>query len=129
MPGIHDQKVYGPDVATGDDRWPQGEDRPTNDMPLRLGDDDTGLREIDELAQEIRSIKRAFATVHSARFVAQGDDAVDIRDTGCSDLVFHADWSYLARLATRTPRSEFDRGAAVARGPLVGGERWTLATR
>lgn len=103
MPGIDDQKVYGPDIATGDDRWPQGEDRPTHDMPLRLGNDDSRLRKIDELTQEVRSVERARATVHLTTLVAQGDEPVDVRDTGCSDHVFHADGSYLAWPAIHAP--------------------------
>ena len=129
MAGIDDQKVDGPDVAAGDDRRTQGEDRPTHDMSLRLGDDDTGLRQVDELAKEVRGIERALATIDPTAFIAQGDDAVDVGDTGCSDQVFHADGSYLAGLAIRT----LDRSSNEVRPrpalPSSAANDVTLATR
>ena len=70
MAGIDDQEVDGPDEAAGDDRRSQGEDRPTDDVSLRLGDDDTGLRQVDELAKEVSGIERALATIDPAAFIA-----------------------------------------------------------
>jgi hypothetical protein len=127
--GIDDQQVDGPDKAAGHDRRSQGEDRPTHDVSLRLGDDDTGLRQVDELAEEIRGIERALATIDPTVLIAQGDDAVDIGDTGCSDQVFHADGSYLAGLAVRS----LDRSSAEVRPrpavPSSAASDLTLATR
>ena len=106
MIGIDDQQVDGPDEAAGPDRWAEGQDGPTDDGPLCLGDEDTGLRQIDELTQEIRGIERARVTVVTKVAAAKGDDPIDIRDTGGSDQVFHAEGSYLAG---RRP-SPLDRG-------------------
>ena len=49
-------------------------------------------------------------TGHHQGAVAQGDEAIDVRDTGGSDQVFHAGGCYLAGLADRRPRPELDRG-------------------
>ena len=51
-----------PDEAAGTDRRTQREDRPTHDEALRLGDDDAGLRQVDELAEEIRGSERTLAS-------------------------------------------------------------------
>ena len=60
--------------------------------------------------------------------VAQGDDTVDVRDTGCSDQVFQRDGSNLAGFGGHGPSIGFDRGDTGARDPLVGDERRSLAT-
>ena len=118
-----------PTKPPADDRRPQGEDRPTYDVSLRLGDDDTGLRQVDELAEEVRGIERALATIDPTTVIAQGDDPVDIGDTGCSDQVFHADGSYLAGLAARP----LDRSSSEVRPrpavPSSAASDLTLATR
>ncbi len=129
MTGIDDQEVDGPDEAAGEDRRPQGEDGPTHDLPLRLGDDDTGLREIDKLAQEVRGSQRALATVHRTTIVTQGDDAVDVRDTGCSDLVLHADGSTSqGRRSTHLDRNSIEMQPRPA-VPSSAANDLTLATR
>ena len=129
MAGIDDQEVDGPDEAAGDDRRTQGEHRPTYDVSLRLGDDDTGLREVDELTKEVRGTERSSATVAIDGRAAKGDEPIDIRDTGCSDQVFHADGSYLAGLAVRS----FDRSSSEVRPrpavPSSAASDVTLATR
>lgn len=48
----------------------------------------------DELAEQIRGRKRTGIPGQQPT-VADGDDAVDVRDSGRSDLVFHAAGSYL----------------------------------
>ena len=50
------------------------------------------------------------------RRVAQRDESIDVRDTGCSDQVFHAVGSYLAGLAACRPRSG-SSGVARTGGP------------
>ena len=59
MVGVDDQEVDGADVPAGADRRPKREDGATDDVPLRLGDEDAGLREVDELAEQIRGTERA----------------------------------------------------------------------
>ena len=71
--------------------------------------------------------ERALAMGVSKRPVAEGDESIDVRDTGRSDQVFHAG---------REPRrvgGQFapDRGSTLGRtgcAPFVGGERWALGT-
>ena len=71
-----------------------------------LRDDDAGLREVDELAHEIGRTERAFGTAHRASTPSlKRDDSVDVRDTGRSDQVFHADGSNLAGFGDHGPRS------------------------
>ena len=102
---VDDQEVDGADVAAGSNGRPEREDRAPDDDALRFRDDDAGLRQVDELAHEIGCAERALATVHLHRIVTQGDDPVDVRDTGCSDQVFHADGSNLAGFGDQGPRS------------------------
>ena len=72
---------------------------PTTVAP-RLGDEDAGLRKIDELAHEIRGRERALVAGRIDGPVTQGDEPIDVRDTGCSDQVFHAGRVHLAGPAT-----------------------------
>ena len=57
--GIDDQEIDGPDEAAGADRRSEREDGPAHDVPLRLGDEDARLRQVDELAEQVRRIERA----------------------------------------------------------------------
>ena len=70
--------------------------RATDHHALRLRNDDACLRQVDQLAHEIGRPERALATAQPNRGVAQRDDTIDVRDTGYSDQVFHADGSNLA---------------------------------
>jgi len=56
------------------------------------------LRVLDE------EIDRAAGATHPHRVIAQCDDTIDVRDTGRSDQVFHADGSYLAGFGDQGPR-------------------------
>ena len=77
---------------------------PPTTCALRLGDEDARLRQVDELAEQIGGIERARATGGTKVRVAQGDETIDIRDTGCSDQVFHAEGFVPRRAATVAPR-------------------------
>src|SRR5215203_5222797 len=88
--GIDDQEVDVADEPAGSNGRSECEDRGPDDDALRFGDDDARLREIDQLAHEIGRPERAVGTGQLGHAVTQRDDAVDVRDTGCSDQVFHA---------------------------------------
>ena len=96
--------------------------------PPNRGDQDAGQGEIDELTGQVPGRERGGIAAHGLA-VAHGDDAVNVRDSCRSDLVFHAAGSYL------------DEGggpcAIAAWGLMVpwlahwprtarGGERWSL---
>ena len=103
---IDDQKVDGPDEATGPHRRPERQDGASDDGTLGLSDEDACLRQVDELTEQVRGIERTRVTVVGQVSAAEGDETIDIRDTGGSDQVFHAEGSYLAG---RRP-SPLDRG-------------------
>jgi len=94
--GVDDQEIDRADVPTRHDRWTKGQDGPTHDVALGFGDEDAGLRQIDELTKQIRGRKRPCTTIHRNVIAAQRDKPIDVRDTSCSDQVFHAEGSYLA---------------------------------
>ena len=123
---VDDEEVDRADVAAGSNGGPKRKDRASDDDALRFSDDDAGLRQIDQLAHEIGRSKRALAAVSLDRTVAKRDDSIDVRDTGCSDQVFHADGYYLAGFGDRRPSIGFERGDSGARDPLVVEKRWTL---
>ena len=126
---IDDQEIDRSDVATGANGRSEGEDRTTDNGPPSFGDNDAGLRQVDELAEEIGRTERALTTTDAQRFVAQGNKTLDIGDTGRSDQVFHADGSNLAGPATMV----LDRGSTeMTPGPAIrssAGERTTLAAQ
>jgi hypothetical protein len=96
MVGVDDQEIDRADEPTCADRGSKGQDGPTHDDALCFGDEDAGLRQVDELAHEVRGIERAGITVDTKVRVAQCDETIDVGDTGYSDQVFHAEGSYLA---------------------------------
>src|SRR6266550_2650129 len=96
--GIDDQEVDRADVPPGPDGRSEREDPATDHEAPYLRDDDARLRHVDQLAHEIGRPEWTVATVRADRVVTQGDDAIDVRDTGCSDQVFHVDGSNLAGL-------------------------------
>ena len=73
------------DVAACLDGGSQREDRAADHISLRLGNDDAGLWQVDQLTEKVRGAERALATGHPHRAVTQGDDTLDVGDTGCSD--------------------------------------------
>ena len=130
--GSTTSEIDGADEAAGADRGPKGQDGPADDDALRLGDEDAGLRQVYELTEEVRGVERARVMVDPKVAVAQGDETIDVRDTGGSDQVFHAEGSYLAGRRPspldRGPDPESDRRPATvalasARG--AGDASWT----
>jgi hypothetical protein len=85
MGGIDDQQVDGPDEAAGPDRWTERQDGASDHGPLRLGDEDAGLRQVHELTEQVPCIERAGVMVVTKVTAAEGDETIDIRDTGGSD--------------------------------------------
>jgi len=119
MVGIDDQEIDRADEAASADRGSKSQDGPTHDDALRLGDEDAGLREVHELTEQIRGIERAGGTIHTKVHVAERDETIDIRDTGCSDQVFHAEGSNLAGRRPYPSTGDSDPGSApAARYPL-----------
>jgi hypothetical protein len=55
---VDDQEVDRADVPAGADRRPEREDRATDHHALRLRDDDARLRQVDQLAHQIRGTER-----------------------------------------------------------------------
>jgi hypothetical protein len=85
---------------------------------LCFGHEHAGLRQVDELSQEIGRAQRTRAAIGPHSGIAQGDDSFDIGDTGRSDQVFHADGSNLAGSATRVldrDSTEMTPGPAIQR--------------
>ena len=116
MVGVDDQEIDRADEAPGADRGSEGQNGPTHDDALGFGDEDAGLRQIHQLAHEVRGIQRAGVTVDTKVRVAERDETIDIRDTGCSDQVFHAEGSTSQGgdlvLDRRMPASHRDRRPA-----------------
>ncbi len=96
MVGIDDQEIDSTDEAARLDRWAKSQNGSTHDLALRLRHEDTGLRQVDELTEQIRRPERTRATVSIDRLLAQGDESIDVRHAGGSDQVFHAEGSFLA---------------------------------
>jgi hypothetical protein len=69
---------------------------PPTTILMRLRDEDTGLRQVHELTQQIPGVEWAGVALGTKVRVAQGDETIDIGDTGGSDQVFHAEGSHLA---------------------------------
>ena len=55
---VDQQEVDGADVAAGADGRPEGEHRPTDQFASLFGHEDAGLRQVDQLAKEIRGDQR-----------------------------------------------------------------------
>ena len=87
---IHDEEIDGAGEAAGDDGWPEGENRPTDDVAPGLGDKDARLREIDQLSEQVRWAERAGSAGQADDVVAQRDEPIDVRDASGSDQIFHA---------------------------------------
>ena len=85
------------------------------DLAPRFGDEDRGLWEEDQLAEEVPGIELT-ELVPCARgaedVVAERDDAIDVRDARCPDQVLH-------RLRDDLLRDETARDEAPIRGPTA----------
>jgi hypothetical protein len=78
-----------------DPRRAEGQDRTPDDLPTPFGDEHAGLRQIDELAQEIESYERPATWVDRRR--EERDEPVNIRNASRPNLVVHADGPDLTR--------------------------------
>jgi hypothetical protein len=54
MVAVDDQEIDRADETAGAHRGTKGQDGPAHDDALRLGDEDTGLRQVHELTEQIR---------------------------------------------------------------------------
>src|SRR5829696_8029932 len=86
---VDDEQVDGSDVAPSANRWSDREDGAADDPAPRFRDEDGGVRQEDQLPQEVRGAKRAGRAVTQA-VAAEGDECLDVRDPGRSDPVLHA---------------------------------------
>src|SRR5919112_1524032 len=86
--GIRDEEIDRADVAAGSDGRTDREDRAARDLPPLLRDEDAGMGQEDELAQDVSGVELAgHAVAHPV--AAQCDEAVDIRDPSWPDPVLH----------------------------------------
>jgi len=76
------------DVAAGADRGANREDRAARELPPLLRDDDAGVGQEDQLAQDVSGVELAGGAVAEPA-AAQRDESVDVRDPGRSDPVLH----------------------------------------
>ena len=53
MVGIDHDEVHGADEATGPDGRTEGENRASDHLAPSLGDEDAGLREVDQLSEQV----------------------------------------------------------------------------
>ena len=125
---VDHQEVDGPDVPACADRRSEREDRTADNRLSSLGHEDACLREIHELAQQIGRAEGAAGALEAHGSFAQGDDSLDIGDTGRSDQVFHADGSNLAGSAAMVLDRVRPRDTG-ARDPPSAANDWTFATR
>jgi hypothetical protein len=96
---IHDEEVHRPDVASSPDRRPERENRASDDVAPSFGDEDTGLRKIDQLSKQVSRHERAHGTGRLEKPGAQRDEPFNIRDASRSNQVFHAGRCHLVGLA------------------------------
>src|SRR6185369_17222733 len=85
---IEDEEIDRADVAAGLHGWADRQDGATHDLPTSLGDEDARVREEDELAEHVSGVELADAG-RPQRLAAKRDEAVDVRDPGCSRRVVH----------------------------------------
>ena len=89
--GIAHKQIDRPDEAAGADRRPEGQDGRPDDRPMRFDHEHGRLRQIHELAEQIRRDERGVTGGLRCRLGAQRDESIDIRDPSRSNLVIHAD--------------------------------------
>lgn len=90
MPRIDNEQVNRAHEPAGPDGRPESEHRPADDLAPRFGDEDRGLGQEDQLAQEVRGVERAcgIASAEGAQgLVAKCNEPIDVRDTCCPDRV------------------------------------------
>ena len=111
MVGVDDHEIDGADETSGANGRSKGQDGPADHDALGLGDEDTRLRKVDELAEKGRGVERSIVTVAGHDAVTQDDDAVDVRYPGRSNQVFHAEGRNLAGRRPSAPRPGPDPGS------------------
>src|SRR5215217_311778 len=85
---VDDEQVDGPDIAARPDRWPDGEHRTADDRPPMFGDEHGGVRQEDELAEDVGCPEPTGRAVAQA-IAAERDECLDVGDLGRSDPVLH----------------------------------------
>ena len=125
---VDNQEVHRTDETAGTDGRPKGEDRTPDHDALRLRNEDARLRQVHQLAEKIRCSEGAGVRRTAKATVAQGDEPVDVRDTGRSDQIFHAFGSTSTGRATEqgTERKLTDRGHD-CQHPRTLARRWCQA--
>ncbi len=88
--GIDHDEVHGADEATGPDGWAKGEHRASDHFAPGFGNEDAGLREIDQLSEQVSRIHRSRSPGRANRPAAERDEPFDVRDASRADQVFHA---------------------------------------
>ena len=118
--GDRDQ-IDGSHEAAGPNGRAEREHRGPGDLAPRFGDEDRGLWEEDQLAEEVPGIELtelAPCARGAEDVVAERDDAIDVRDARCPDQVLHRLGSILMRARPRSchspDRSGPARGTSVA---------------
>src|SRR5215210_5127866 len=86
---VDDEQVDGSDIAPAANRRPDREDCAADEVAPAFGDQDGGVWQEDQLAEEVRGTQRAGRAITKA-FAAEGDECLDVRDPGRSDRVLHA---------------------------------------
>src|SRR5262245_31874756 len=86
---VDDEQIDDSDVPAGANRGPDREHGAADDVPLALGNQDGGVRQEHELAQDVSGTERAGRAIGQA-IAAQRDESLDIGDAGRSDPVLHA---------------------------------------
>jgi hypothetical protein len=134
--GIHHEKVHRPHESAGANRRPEGEDRPADHLTPNLGDEDAGLREVDQLSEQVRWRERTRSVRRPDGSIAQGDEPIDVGDASGSNQIFHAGWCHLVgpavaicHIAVRSDPHRFQRGLAGWRAvgsAATPGSRWSV---
>ena len=118
---VDDEQVDGPDVAAGDDRRTQDEHRPADELAPDLGDEDAGVRQVDELAEEVGGDRAEPASPDaSSTRDAERDEPIDVRDPGRSDRDIPRRSMHLCRVTRRA-----DPARSRSEGAARGAEWWT----
>src|SRR5450756_780246 len=124
---IHDQEIHRTDVAAGLDGRPKGEHRKPGHCAKGFRDEDGGLREKDQLPQQVSGVEGRGRTGSRRGRRPEREHALDVGDACRSNLVFHSAGPRpraLTRPGTYSERSSdgLDREPGVA-APHRGGER------
>ncbi len=110
---VDDQEVDRADVAAGPDRRPEREDRATDHARVALRRRRRWPAAGRRAGAEIRGVERAVGTRRIAAAPSlKRDEPIDVRDTGRSDQVLHADGCNLAGLAPVAPDRSSTEGSS-----------------